>query len=287
MQSKTASFFKVLVNRFHSGINPNFFKGLPQDEVKEAFGQTTFSQDTSVAFVWPNLVISRTHYSWLAPYIEKLPKSLQVPVVHALPEKQSKGLKKLLKIANSTMDFSSNVKAFLVGKLYQEWQPSEAIPSEWLPPSNLSDLLALSKQELVELIDLLAIYDLAEAIRHIVDKKNLKAIYLCLTPQKQQFLRLCLHKKEKLAAAKLDISKWDGSQAHLATVLHHRGMLRFGKTLCGQSRNFLWNIVHTLDTGRGTTISQYYQEEAIPEITPLLVQQLMAVLNFLNSQGKT
>lgn len=281
MQSKSAVFFKVLVNRFHPGINQAFFKSLPQDEVKEAFAETTSSQNTTVAFSWAGDVIARTHYSWLAPFIEKMPKSLQGPVISALPEAQSKGLKKLLKIAPSEDVLSPNVKAFFLEQLYQQWQPLEAIPSEYLPYSSLNGLLDFSKAELVDLIDLLAMHDLAEAIRHIVAKKNLKSIYLCLSPQKQRFLRVCLHKKEKFAAPKLDIEKWDGSQEHLLNILHHRGMLRLGKALCGQSRHFLWNITHILDTGRGMVVAKYYQEDKIPNITPLLEQQVISVINFL------
>lgn len=285
MTSKTSAFFKVLINRFHPGINQSFFKSLPSEDTKEAYAEPTSSQDTSLAFSWPYLLVSRTHYSWLMPHIEKLPKQIQNPVICALPDPQFKGISKLLKLPLSRAEITPNMKAFLIGQLYQQWQPREAIPLEYLPPSHLNPLLELSKAELVDLIDLLAIYDLAEAIRHIVDKKNLKAIYLCLSPQKQQFLRLCLHKKEKLAASKLDISKWDGTQTHLATILHHRGMLRFGKALCGQSRNFLWLLTHLLDTGRGAVVAQYYQEDQIPGVTSLLAQQLINALNFLKPKN--
>lgn len=285
MPSKTSTFFKVLTNRFHPGINPTFFKCLPQDEIKEAFAETTSSQDTSIAFSWPSDVISRTHYSWLAPIIEKLPAYLKKAVINALPKAQSQGLQRLFKISIPPSPLTSNTRAFLLGFLYQEWQPNDALPPEYLPHSPLRDLFSLSKTELTDLIDLLAMYDLTEAIRHIVDKKKLKAIYLCLSPQKQQFLRICLHKKEKLAAPKFDITKWDGSQGQLNTILHRRGMLRFGKGLCGQSRYFLWNITHTLDTGRGMTISQYYQEDQISGVTPLLVQQIISAMNFLKPKS--
>lgn len=285
MQSKTSAFFKVLINRFHPGIQPSFFKSLPQDEVKEAFLETTSSQDPMVAFSWPSDLISRTHYSWLVPSIEKFPESMREAIVNALPEAQSKGIKKLLKIKSPPLSLTQTIKAFLLGLLYQKWAPFEALPMAFLPVSPLNELLVLSKIELVDLIDLLAMYDLSEAIRHIVDKKNLKSIYFCLSPQKQRFLRLCLHKREKLAAAKLDIDKWNGSQEQLNTILHRRGMLRFGKALCGQSRHFLWNIVHILDTGRGSVIEQHYQDAPIPHITPILVQQVISILNFLKPKS--
>jgi hypothetical protein len=285
MQSKSATFFKVLINRFHPGINPAFFKCLPPEDVKDATSAITSSLDTSIAFTWPQRLISKTHYSWLIPYIEKLSSNMKSLVIAALPEAQSKGISKLLNIPSLKMQLSPNIKSFLINQLYQKWQPEEALPPELLPPSNLHELLELSKPELVDLIDLLAMHDLTEAIRHIVDKKNLKAIYLCLSPEKQKFLRLCLHKREKLAAPKLDISKWNGSQEQLNAILHRRGMLRLGKALGGQNRQFLWNLVHTLDTGRGQTISEYYQEEQIPGVTPLLVQQVLSVINFLKHKS--
>ena len=285
MQSKTSVFFKVLINRFHPGINPVFFKSLPQDEIKDAFSEVTSSQDTSVAFSWPVSLILRTHYSWLLPSIQSLPEDLRNLVISALPEPHIKGIAKLLKIPAAKIPLLPYVKTFLLGKLYQIWQPKEALPLEYLPPSPLSDLLVLSKHELVELIDLLAMYDLSEAIRHIVGKKHLKALYLCLSPQKQQFLRVCLHKKEKLTAPKLDIEKWNGSPEQLTTIIHKRGMLRLGKALSGQNQHFIWNIVHTLDTGRGNTILEYQQETQIPGVTPLLVQQVISVINFLKQRA--
>ena len=286
MQSKTSTFLKVLINRFHPGVNQSYLKCLPQDEVKDALNEVTFSQETSVALSWPNDLILKTHYSWLAPLIDQLPKSLKSLTLNALTEEQSKGIKKLLKIDSALVPLSPKIKNFLLGRLYQQWAPVEGIPSEYLPTSNLEELFKLTKLELVDLINLLAMFDLSEAIRHIVDKKNLKALYLCLTPQKQRFLRVCLHKKEKLAAPKLDINKWDGSQNHLNAILHRRGLLRLGKALCGQTPQFFWNLMHTLDTGRGNALAEYYKEDQIPGITPLLVQQVITVINFIKPKSE-
>lgn len=285
MQSKTSTFFKVLINRFHPGINPAYFKSLPPDEIKEAYAAATSSPDTTLATSWTTHLISRTHYSWLAPYIQALPDNLKGAVINALPENQSNGIKKLLNIKIPQYHLTPNMKAFLLGLLYQQWKPEDALPPQYLPQSFLESLNDLSKNELIDIIDLLAIYDLAEAVRHIVDKKNLKAIYLCLPHEKQKFLRTCLHKKERFAASKLDISKWDGSQEQLCNILHRRGLLRFGKALCGQNRHFVWNITHTLDTGRGKTISAYYNEDPIPGVTNLLIQQVITVINFLKPKS--
>ena len=98
MQSKTSAFLKVLINRFHPGINPAFLKSLPSEEVKGAFAEITSSQDISIPFSWPIKLISRTHYSWLAPHLEKFPKNIQSLIINALPEAQAKGLKNGIRV---------------------------------------------------------------------------------------------------------------------------------------------------------------------------------------------
>lgn len=286
MSSKNSVLLKVTLNRFHPGAAQAFLKYLPQDAAKAAAAEPTQSQDLSPAFSWPNDVITRTHYSWLAPAIRKLPPSILNATLAALPEKHAEGLSKLLAVPLQKITLQPLAKTFLLQQLYNQWQPHEALPLAYIPQSSLAMLLTLTKAELVDLIDLLAMHDLADAIRHIVDKKNLKNIYLCLTSKKQQFLRICLHKKEKLVASKLEIEKWDGSPSKLHKILHRRGLLRLGKALCGQGREFLWHITHTLDTGRGATIAHYYQDEEIPGTTAPLAMQVISVFNFLKGKSE-
>lgn len=285
MQAKGAILLKVLLNRFHPGAGQSFFRGLPQEEGKEVLTQTTSSQEPASVISWSEDLIGRTHYSWLAPIVQQFPKAIQGHLVAALPEPQASGVTRLLKIPRFSESLSAVVKGFLMGQLYRRWNPAEAIHPQYLAHSSLSELLELSKPELIHMVDLLAMYDLADTIRHVVDKKNLKAVYLCLSAQKQHFLRICLHKKEKLEAPKIDLAKWDGDAAKLKSLLHRRGLLRLGKALCGQGRAFLWNIIHTLDTGRGKAIANHYLDDEIPGVTPLLAQQVVAVINFLKKKG--
>lgn len=284
MQPKSATFFKVLINRFHPGIGESFLHNLSQDEAKEITKQNIASDDPSVALTWEQDLITNTHYSWLAPIIQKLPSELQAPTAASFPEPQSSKLKAFLKIKSSQTP-APPVKNFLLDHVFHKWNPQDILPRQYLPQSPLSYLLDLSKEQLVEIIDLLAMHDLAESIRHIVDKKNLKKIYQCLTPKKQQYLRACLHQKEKIAAPKFEIEKWDGDPQKLETLLHRRGIFRFSKSLCGQSSQFMWHLTHILDIGRGTALLKYYQQDPIPNVTPYLIQQLQFVNNFLKPKS--
>lgn len=287
MQDSRVVFFKVLLNRFHAGVRDTYLKNLPQEEVKDIFNQTLTASDPSIAFTWPAQLLFRTHYSWLAPVVRLMPHSIQGLLIASLEKKQAAGLTKLLNIPHPpNAKPSPAIRKFLLSKFYSLWNPQEALPLDFLPKTPLSPLLEFSKKNLVEVCDFLALYDLAEAIRHIVDKKYLKAIYLCLTPKKQQFLRFCLHKKEKITAPDLNMEKWDQQPETLASLLHQRGLLRLGKALCGQDSSFVWHIVHAFDTGRGGVISKYYLPEEIPGITPVLQQQLLSLINFLKQTSK-
>lgn len=284
MLPKSAILFKVLLNRFQPGTASTALKCLPQEEVIEILDQTTTSQEAGIVLRWPRSLIARTHYSWLLPVIQKMSVGLQASMVAALPQPQSGKLQSFLKISPPST-LAPAIKQFLLDMFVRYWQPKEALPLEYLPATALNPLLQLSKAELVSFIDFLALYDVADAIRHIVDKKQLTNIYQCLTAQQQQFLRVCLHKKEKLTAPKLEIDKWDGRPESFINILHRRGMLRLGKALCGQNSQFIWHLTHVLDTGRGNTLASYYRSAEIPGITPLLVQQVLSLLNFLKPKS--
>lgn len=287
MQPRSSVFLKVLLNAFHPGSAQAFVKVLPQDQAKDVISADVTSKNPALGLTWFQQAIARTHYSWLAPIVEKLPKGLRPHVIAAMPEPQSSGLRKAFKLAPWSENLPPKAKGLLLEQFYAQWQEPEAVPTDYLPSSPLSVLLTLSKNEIVEVIDLLAMHDLAEGIRQVVDKKKLKMIYLCLTAKEQQFLRTCLYKKERLAAPKFDVEKWNGKPETLKYVLHRRGLLRFGKALNGQGPHFLWHITHTLDTGRGRIISQYYEDTVVPEVSSLLVQQVISVINFLKSKSYT
>jgi hypothetical protein len=285
MQSKTSMLIKMLINRFHPDENDSLLKYLPEEEAKAVQQQNITYTDPNPLFSLSKDIIARMHYSWMVPSFQKLPAWKQQILASALPPEQGVGLKRILKIGGRKDKPTPALKTFLTDKLLEVWHPNkDVMPLAFLPASPLSPLLNLSKSKLVELIDLFAMHDLAESIRHIVDKNRLKTIYNCLSPTKQQFLRMCLHQKEKVTASKLEITKWDGDKKKLEQILHKRGLLRLGKALCGQHPQFFWYIMHTLDTGRGETLSRYYKEDPIPEISPLLVQQVLSLINFIKQK---
>ncbi len=282
MEPSGCVFLKILLNKYALGGNEALLKSVPTINPPDVLKFTTTSQDVGAAIQWRHRLFGRIHYSWLAPVIKEFAPPMQTIIGNSLPEPQGSKLRKHLSIPTVSHPPIETLRNYWLHKLYMTWRPTEAIPIEYLEKSELDPLLQLSKGQIVKLIDLLALNDLAEAIRHIVDKNTLTTLYACLSQQQQAFLRLCLHKKDKLAIAKLDLAKMAGSPDELHRTLHKRGMLRLGKALCGQSSEFMWHVTHILDTGRGASLMSFYQPQAIAQVTPLLIQQTVAAINFIN-----
>lgn len=287
MPSKNAILFKVLINRYRPGSENSFLQKLPKEEAQEILEQSVTADDPSYSIKWEQDLITTIHYSWLVPVIQQLNPGIQGPIVSALPEAQSLRLKSALKLKSLPKKLPDSLKPFLLHQLFLKWCPKDIIPSQYLPNSPLSPLLQCTKSQIVDLIDMLSMHDLADALKHIVDKKNLKWIYQHLPLKHQQYLRVCLHQKEKIAAPKLNVDAWRGDPKKLELMLHIRGILRLGKALCGQHPQFIWHLTHILDTGRGEAIAKHYSEQAIPKITPHLIQQLQLALNFLKKKSTT
>lgn len=286
MNDKSQVFLRVLLNRFHRTNPAALLKSLPEKEYTEIQALDLSSNDFSPAFAKPSELISKIHYSWLLPAIKRFPNPVQESLLAALPDSASAKLKSSLGVlSKQSISMGQPIREFLIHKIYSQIKPSTVLPIQYLPSSPLSFLLVMSKPKLVEMIDFMGLYDLAEGLRYIIDKNRLKKLLDCLSPGKRQFLRDCMRQKEKIAATRLSLTNWDGSCEKLNEILHRRGLLRLSKAICGQHPDFIWHLTHRLDSGRGEFLKKHYTAETTVGITPALVQQLLNVDNFLNPKS--
>lgn len=284
MSEKKSFLFKVLLNHFNMASDKSYFSCVSPEEANAILKQTTTVQNIKDFLMWPQNSLARTHYSWLEPVLDKIPPFLQNATLNALP--QGGKLQKLLRRPAFDARLSSPVKTYLTELFFQKWNPEQIFPPTYLPPSSLNPILELSKSQLVELIDFISVYDIADIILSIVDKNILNKINNYLSPDKKEFLRTILKKKNKSTAPKLDLATWDGKPESLQYLLHKRGLLRFSQTVSTQSPDFIWHLSHILDTGRGKTIiSNYKQGKSDAAILPL-IEQVLFLLNFLKSRSK-
>lgn len=286
MQAKSWILMRILLNRFHPKTAKEFLSLLPQDDAKQILSQNVITSDIDPIFVKPQEFLKNIHYSWVLPYVQKLPKHIQELLISALPNPLAAGLKKYLKISSTRVPMPKRASAFFVRKIYSQIQQPDVLAPEFLPKGNLSVLLDLSRKELVDLVDFLGLYDLAEEVRHIVDKKSLQTVYACLDNKKLQFVSMSLHQKSRFVVPKLDLQKWNGNCTELLHTLHERGLYRLGKALSGSHPDFLWHLSRRFDTGRGAILEKYYTKQASPGVTSALVQQVINVMNFLKQKSE-
>lgn len=278
------TFFRVLLNRYHGKNFSEALKLLPTEKAQEILHETTSASDPSKALYDASEVLQQVHYSWLAPLLKSKPALFQPFYLSTLSEEQKKGLTKFLDLPKGLENSSHPLKKYLSHLLYVEFGLNQLLPIGFLPSSPFLRLLSLKKSTLVELIDFLGLYDLSEEIRNIVDTKNLKNIYSCLTAKKQQFLRICLHQKERITLPKLNLEKWDGNCSELAKMLHKRGIIRLGKALSGQNPDLISYLTYILDVGRGTLLKKEIEKQEIPTVSQALTTQVFNVLNFLEKE---
>lgn len=279
-------FLKVLLNKYALGGKETALKSLPKEQLETLTKIATTSQDVGASLSWSHQIFSHMHYSWIAPLVKDLSPSLQRVTIASLPETSGEKLKKLLGITSKVTIPSQKLKNYFLKKLYHRWKPTDAVPQELLEETPLMPLLSLTKEQMVLLLDLLALNDLAESIRHIVDKSTLTAVYSNLTHTEQAFLRVCLHQRDKLKVTKVDVAKLKNTPQELKKALHKRGLFRLGKALCGQKRQFMWHVTHILDTGRGAALEEYYTDQPVQGVTTMLIHQTLAAINFIKEGAK-
>jgi hypothetical protein len=291
--SKNWLFFRLLLNKFFPAKQEEFLK-LLQDDEKEKLVQHTFSsKNPQCLFFQPEEKLNQIHYSWLEPTINEMPEPLRSSIIHALPESTISALIKREVIPanfeHKKVAFSKSVYNFLIGKLFEKWQKTEVLeneilPKELLPKSDLAPLLQTSKVELMDLIDLLCMHDLAEEVRHIVDKKLLHAIISKLSTAQQKYLRTTLHQKPKMSTNPLQVKEIYKDSKKFLHLLHKRGIQRLGFGLSGSHPDFIWYITHMLDIGRGKLLMSFIQSEEIPTTTQVVKIQILQILQQLNAK---
>lgn len=280
-QNKRWLIFRVLVNRFHKKSPEAFLKTIPKELSQKVQSQEMLSEETALLFEQPQKLMSKVHYSWLTNALNKIPEQLKASVLSSLPIHTAEGLIQQTGIQKKERELSLPVKRFLAAILYTQFEKREILPVPFLPKTPLTQLADKSKSQLIQIIDFLGLYDLAEELRHIVDKNTIKHIYSTISIPKQQFLRTSLYQKEKLVVDRLDVDLGLIDRRKLDIVLHKRGILRLARALSGQHPDLIWHVTHRLDAGRGQVLMRYYKDEAIPGISPALTVQVMNVLNFL------
>ncbi|CRX37383.1 hypothetical protein [Estrella lausannensis] len=282
MQQKSNFVFRILANRFHTKDFEKFSQSLSETD-RSAITSVDIASTNTEALVRDDFKdLLELHYSWLLPHVKSLPPELIPTYLSSLDPSQKKGLSEILGVKPNPKKPIPLAQAYLHKIIRQKAIDKSILPREYLPPSQLSPLLDLNKAFIVEVIDLLGIHDLAEKIRSIVDKTKLRSIYKCLTPVKQKYLEFVLRQTEKVMLSELDLQHWDGTPEKLLNSLHKRGLVRLSMALSEETPDFIWHLTHKIDTGRANFIEKQMQTPPSQEVTKVIKNQLINIVNLIN-----
>jgi hypothetical protein len=280
MTPKATTLLKVLLNRYHKGPLEEVFRYLPASDAESLKKNQNESQDLEAALAQPEDLIKMVHYSWLKPFLEKQSKNLIPLFLSCLPNEKAAKLSQSLQISPSPK-VPIPLKFFLLQQINKSVFNQNLLLPPYLPESPLNSLVELSKPELLTLVDYFGLYDLADTIRQVVDKRVIKQLYSCLTPRKQEFLRQVLHQRERLVSTHINLEKWRGDCQEIKHTIHLRGLLRLGLALADQHPDLVWLVCHILDIGRAAVLTECLKKEKPQGVGPALTQQLIQLMKFL------
>lgn len=222
--------------------------------------------------------LSAIHYSWFYLPLGQMPKESRPLFISCLPPTHVKGLSLLFKEELKGLPLSRFATLFLLDHLKKKVQEKEILEEPLLPFSKMNVLLRLPKTALIDVINLLGVFDLAAELRHVVDKELLAKIHASLSQQQLQFLTYASQQTMKWVPPKLNLSQWDGSPQQLTRLVHQRGLIRLAKAIVNEHESFRWHLLHRLDTGRALIILKTFNQKQDKLLTPYFKEQALLII---------
>ncbi|MCB1180710.1 MAG: hypothetical protein KDK55_01635 [Chlamydiia bacterium] len=255
MDQKGGAFFSTLLVQLPFELRKRTLACLP----KETLSVLCEIEEPIVKERFPTILTSggwlhKIHYSWFHEALKGFSPRALSHFVALFPPERKKKLEILLGISPKNFSNSPFSSYFLLAKLKKRIVPKTIISEEILSPHPLNELLALSKEHLTSLINLIGVHDVIYEIKKIVDKTLLEKIYYALLPKQLAFLKKYSNRQIRWSPPPLSLQQWNGEKKTLLNTIHDRGLIRFSYALYEVDKNLIWHITHILDTGRAKKI---------------------------------
>jgi hypothetical protein len=282
VKDATLKAIKALACTFHPTDYKDFYRFL-EPLSADALQKLSFKESVDL----PHLLskkrwMEKIHYSWFLPYLEMLPRNISPLFLTLFEGEDARELEGLLHVAKGER-LSPLPELYLSLLLKKSLSMEQILPRDLLPSAELNVVLKISKKELIWLIDLLGIYDLAFEIRQIVDKNLLNKIHAALNQEELHFLSYATKQSFKWTPPRLNIASWDGDVKRLKTLLHYRGLSRLGGAAFEEDESFKWHLIHQLDIGRGKALMKIFAGKHDPAMIGYFRGQVLDIVNRFTS----
>ncbi len=264
-----------LLARFHPSQRRDFYRFLSAKD-RENVSQLPVPEDTNIAdLMRSDAWMQPIHYSWFVSFLQTIPPTL---LLASLPQKQAEAVAKTLESLPEKKPLPRFMQLYLSHSLKNQMQKPHILPENHLLPSALDALLSLTKPQIMHLIDLLGMHDLAADLRQVVDKTLLNKIYAALTQEQLRFLHYCSKQTMLWVPPRLNIAGWDGQKKSLNLLLHKRGLFRLAKALVSEDESLRWHFCRRIDVGRGKILLKLFEEKFDPALAPHFKGQVVHLI---------
>lgn len=255
-----------------------FTKYLDQDLVNQLDAVNMETAFSAHFFSLKNIV-STIHYSWIIALLENLENSQEKALfVACLDDPIREKVSQNLPLQRPLITLSPIGKKCLQKQLLHLLLGKNCMPiaKELLPKHPLNIFVEFSKNELIECINFLALFDLSIELKKTVATKTIKQIHSYLLPEQKKFLQKIASYKEPFSFSQF-LHKWDGTKDNFQKLLHKRGLYRFAAGLHGLYPDLLWYIFHHLDTGRARILQKMCEKKVNPILSNSIQSHILEI----------
>jgi len=227
-------------------------------------------------------MLERVHWSWFLPTLKSYSLPEQALFLAVLDGSSARAIAAEIPCKFAKTEIAPLGRSYLRQVLLDSLvgPHDRLLPVNYLPASPLNTILKLPKSHLINLIDLVAMHDLAVEIRQIVETKILKKIYSFLSDEQRRFLKLTTSRHEVSPPPRIGLDRWDGNEDSLRHLLHKKGLARLGTALSGQDPSLAWYVCHLLDIGRGSALFKLCEREGSGSAVDTATRQVEELLEY-------
>ena len=236
-------FFRALVERFPNPILPAVLEAAPETIASQL---RTFPERAGIApellVAAPRRLFLSIHPSWREEIVKRCPKAFQ-PRIQA--------------VLQGAHEHEDPVALFLLDHLISQWPDKDVQGVEAIEETPLRWLADCDERQVNTIAELLAVHDMVDIVRQIVEKKILQKILLPFTPLQQRYLRVLLRRPARVASLNKELLSLLCDEPEKAkNRLMKRGIERLGQSLQGAPPLLVWHVLHHLDQKQAQMLSK-------------------------------
>lgn len=220
------------------------------------------------------------HYTWFIAFLDKISDSDKYLFIATLNKEQQQYLYHHFDLSRHVDSLTDLGTEFLTQKLYTYLIKDYKVilPKECLPEDPLNNLLSLSREQLLDVVDFLSLHDLSLELKTVINSSHLIKIESILSKIQKKYLYELRKKIEPIAFKPMGLHYWNGDESILKKILHQRGLNRLSKALSLSDHSLLWHLTHKLDMGRASIVKTLFKELKNKKAHTILVSQVCELL---------